>query len=412
MKRDNLHKLSTVGRSSRLPLRRVYFFVAFLLFIVILLIGFRFSGAYNDLQNKSEWALSLNAASSQEKGINYLLYGFYEEDGELYLEDIFLLNYPPQTDFPHIIFIPGEMLLNRQTEYQNATRARAQENDEENNEGTNESLATFFFPTHFYNEGGAKLLIEQISNFLGVPIHYYLELDYSGVPEMVDYRGGITYRGYALSGEEYYDYFLEGYMDEEPLQRALRRMQALVNLVEFVGEKKGIFNKSRSVRRAAPYIDTNMSRNGLEEFIPSFIPSITENERDVYELPGMWREQIDGEYYFEPDRELISYMMANLGEEFILPRELIRVAVLNGSGVAGVAAEVAAILEAEGFKVVEVDNADSFDYPRTQVIARQEEMKPAREVAYFIPDAELLKEVVEGSTVMVTVVVGKNFTLD
>ncbi len=392
--RDNLLRRSTGGRRSRLPLKRLYFFATLLLFIVILLIGFRFSGAYNDLQNRAEWALSLSDITSQDKGTNYLLYGFYEEDEKLYLEDIFLLNYPPETESPHIIFIPGEMLLNRD----------------------HESMATFFFPSHFHGEGGAKLLIEQLSSFLGVPIHYYLELDYSGVPEMVDYRGGVAYRGHVLEGDEYYDYFLRGVRVESPLQRALHRMQVLSTLVEFVGEKRGIFSKSRSVRKATPYIDTNMTWKELEELYPSLVSLFRDGENDedyrVIRLPGAWREQIDGEYYFEPDLELISYMMANLGEEFIMPRELTTVAVLNGSGVSGIAAKVAGILEAEGFRVVEVDNADSFDYPLSQVISRQDEMKPAREVASFISGAELIKEIVEGSPAMVTVIVGKNFTLD
>ena len=236
------------------------------------------------------------------------------------------------------------------------------------------------------------------------------------MPEMVDYGGGINYRGYVLNGDEYYDYFLKGERDEEPLQRALRRMQALGNLVELVGEKRGIFSKSRSVRKATPYIDTNMTWNELEESYPSFLSLISDSnideENSVIALPGAWHEQIDGEHYFEPDLELISYMMANLGEEFIMPRELITVAVLNGSGVAGVAAQIAEILKAEGFNVVEVGNADSFDYPRSQVISRQDEMKPAREVASFIPGADLLKESVESSPAMVTVIVGKNFTSD
>ena len=417
MERDNLLKRSPAVKRSRLPLNRLYFFVALLLFIVVLMIGFRFSGAYNDLQNRAEWALSLSDAALQEKGTNYLLYGFYEKGADMYLEDIFLLNYPPDTESPHIIFIPGEMLLNRQTEpMEISSQGDEIPENEENNKGTNERLNTFYYPVHFYKEGGAKLLLDQLSYFLGVPVHYYLELDYEGIPEMVDYRGGITYRGYNLDGYDYYDYFIQGERDEVPLSRALRRMQSLSSLVEYVGEKRGVFSKSRSVRKAAPYIDTNMTWNELDDFYASLSPLFSDQENNlkdnVIEVPGVWREHVDGESFFEPNGELISYMMTNLGKEFILPRELITVAVLNGSGVVGIAAQVADLLEEKGFQVVDVDNADSFDYPRSQVISRQEGMEPAREVAVMIPGAELLKEPVDGSPAMVTVIVGKNLTLD
>ncbi len=419
MERDNLLRRSPTVKRSKLPLNRLYFFVALLLFIVVLIIGFRFSGAHNDLQNRAEWALSLSDAALREQGTNHLLYGFYEKGGSMLLEDIFLINYPPDMESPHIIFIPGEMLFNRQVESLEISSLENSDEipgNEENNLGTNERINTFYFPVHFYKEGGAKLLIDQLSYFLGVPVHYYLELNYEGIPEMVDYRGGITYRGYDLDGDDYYDYFLQGERDELPLGRALRRMQSLSSLVEYVGEKRGVFSKSRSVRRAAPYIDTNMTWDELDNFYVSLAPLFSDQENNlkdnVIEVPGVWREHIDGDTYFEPNNELISYMMTNLGKEFILPRELITVAVLNGSGVAGIAAQVAELLEEKGFQVVDVDNADSFDYPRSQVISRQDGMEPAREVAVVIPGSELLKEPVEGSPAMVTVIVGKNFTLD
>ncbi|MEW5919991.1 MAG: LCP family protein [Bacillota bacterium] len=398
MERDNLLRRKTRVKRGRMPLNRLFFFLAFVLFIIVLIIGFRFSGAYNDLQNRADWALALRKAPLEEKGSNYLIYGVYQKEGEYYLEDIFLLNYPPGVKSPHIIFIPGEMLLNRQDDSKNDTAPPEKE--------------TFYFPVHFYEEGGAKLLIQQLSYFLSVPVHYFLGINYGGIPEMVDYRGGINYRGYVLNGNDYYDYFLQGERDEEPLQRALRRMQALGNLVEFVGEKRGIFSKSRSVRKAAPYLDTNMSWKELQEFYPTLESVFSAKGDEVISIPGMWRRQIDGEYYFEPERGLISYMMANLGKEFILPRELITVEVLNGSGVAGIAAKVAEILREQGFQVVNVGNADSFDYARSRVIARQAEIEPAKAVVDFIPGAELLKEEVKDFPTMVTVIIGKNFNLD
>lgn len=397
MERDNLLMRKKGSKRGKIPPKRLYFFAALILFIVVLLIGFRFSGAHKDLQNNAEWAMALRKTPLEEKGANYLVYGAYEQEGEYCLDDIFLLNYPPGVDSPHVIFIPGEMLLSLQNDTKNGDPA---EKD------------TFYFPVHFYEEGGAKLLIQQLSYFLGAPVHYFLGIDYAGVPEMVNYRGGYDYRGYLLKGEDFYDYFLKGEQDEEPLPRAMRRMQTLSDLVELVGEKQGIFSKSRSVRKAMPFLDTNMTWKELQDFYPILKDVFSTKGEEVINIPGVWRRQIDGEYYFEPERGLISYMMANLGKEFILPREMIKVEVLNGSGVAGIAAKAAELLREEGFAVVNVGNADSFDYARSRVIARQAEIEPAKEVVGFIPGAELIKDEIKDFPAMVTVIIGKNFKLD
>lgn len=387
-----------------MPRNRILFILAFVLFIIVLTIGFRFSGAQNDLQNTAEWALALRRPPLDDKGANYLIYGVYTKEGGIRMEEIFLLNYPPGAVYPHIIFIPGELLLNR-AEQQNGTPPPEQAGEDGE---PAEERNTYFLPANLYAEDGARLLISQISYFLGVPIHYYLGIDYGGIPVMVDYLGGIAYRGEVLRGDDYYGYFLRGEADEKPLQRALRRMQMLDLLVEAVGEKRGLFSKSRSLRKAAPYLDTNISWREMEEFYPSLAPLFSGKESEVTVLPGAWHRRIDGEYYYKAERGLISYLMANLGKDFILPRELVTVEVLNGSGVAGIAGKAAAMLQEHGFHVVNVDNADSFDYTRTQVISRQAEMGPAKEVAEIM-GAELLKEEVPGFPAMVTVIVGRNF---
>jgi len=410
MKRDNLNKRKSRAQRGRIPRNRILFILAGILFIIVLTVGFRFIGAQNDLQNTAEWAMALRQAPLEDKGANYLIYGVYTKEGELRMDEIFLLNYYPGAVYPHIIFIPGELLLNRRAEQQNGTPSPSPEQAAEIDELT-EERNTYFIPANLYAEGGARLLISQLSYFLGVPIHYYLGIDYGGIPVMVDYLGSITYRGDVLRGDDYYGYFLRGEADEKPLQRALRRMQMLDLLVEAVGEKRGLFSKSRSLRKAAPYLDTNISRREMDVLYPSLAPLFSGKESEITVLPGAWHRRIDGEYYYKVERGLLSYLMANLGKDFILPRELVTVEVLNGSGLAGIASKAAVMLQEHGFHVVNVDNADSFDYARTHVISRQAEMGPAKEVAEIM-GAELLKEEVPGFPAMVTVIVGRNFLPD
>ncbi len=221
--------------------------------------------------------------------------------------------------------------------------------------------------------------------------------------------GGISYQGYNLKGQDYLDYFLRSDEDEEPLERALRRVETIGNFIEFLGEKKGLFSVFSLVREASPYLDTDFSWKELQDFYTDLNP-LFDPQSMIVELPGSWRD-FDGELYFEPYQSQIASMMGNLGKDFILPRELITVEVLNGSGVAGIAARVGQMLEDEGFQVVKIDNADNFDYQRSHVISRLDDIEPAREVAVLISGAEFFKEPLAEHPAMVTVIIGKNFSL-
>lgn len=408
MKSDYLSKNQLRLRRNRIQRKRILFVMVFAFLIIVLVTGFRFIGTHNDLQNTAQWAMALRKAPFEDTGANYLIYGVYTKGQELRMEDIFLLNYPPGAVDPHIIFIPGDLIINRQPEQQNGTPSPGQTGEDDE---PAEVMNTYFLPARLYADGGAELLISQLSYLLGVPIHYYLGVDYGGISAIVDYLGGIAYGGNVLSGNDFYGRFLQVETDGSRPQIALRRMQMLDLLVKAIGEKRGLFSKSRSLRKVAPYLDTNISLSEMEVFYPSLALLFSGKDSAVTVLPGTWRQRIDGGYYYKPDTGLISYLMANLGDDFILPRQLVTVEVLNGSGVAGIAGKVALMLQEHGFQVVNVDDADSFDYARSRAISRQAEMEPARAVADIV-GAELLKEEVPGFPAMVTVIVGKDFSLE
>jgi hypothetical protein len=69
-----------------------------------------------------------------------------------------------------------------------------------------------------------------------------------------------------------------------------------------------------------------------------------------------------------------------------------RVEVLNGSGFEGEGGRVATRLREAGFQVVEVRNADRFDYPVTLVVDRTADGKAAREVSRALAGARILRQ--------------------
>lgn len=401
MKLDNRKQRKKRGGRAPINRQRLFFAILFVIFIGVIFVGVRFLGSYRDLQNRAEWARLLRLAP-QNKGINYLLYGVIEEDEEFCVKEMFFLNFSLDNYDPHIIFIPGNSLLLRLTEGDLVTP----EEGGEEAEGSR-TVTPYYTPSHFYNEGGAELLIRQVSFLLNAPVHHYLGVNYEGVPAMIDYRGNIPYKGYLVSGDDYLDYFMKGETEEEPLAGALRRARDLLKVVDFIGEEKGFWSTHRALREVSPYLETDLSWKELQEFYAKIGP-LFQPGKLVLELPGAWRD-LNGDSYFEPDYPKVRIMSENLGKDFLLLREMITVEVLNGCGVAGIAARVGEMLREEGFQVVNIDNADHFDYLHSQVISRLEEIGAAKTVAEYIPGAELFKEPLPDYPVMVTVILGKNY---
>ncbi|NOZ75986.1 MAG: LytR C-terminal domain-containing protein [FCB group bacterium] len=92
----------------------------------------------------------------------------------------------------------------------------------------------------------------------------------------------------------------------------------------------------------------------------------------------------------------------------------IEVEVLNGCGEQGIAARMSDFLRTHQIDVVRSENANSFDYTRTQVISRNENVEALKKVAgslgFDIRDKSRVRiEPTSDADVDVTVIVGKDF---
>ena len=84
----------------------------------------------------------------------------------------------------------------------------------------------------------------------------------------------------------------------------------------------------------------------------------------------------------------------------------ISVRVLNGSGIAGRAAEVAAALEAQGFTVVEIGDADSSAYTTSEIRHDAASAEAARTVLAALPGATT---VADDATTTITIILGTTY---
>jgi hypothetical protein len=97
--------------------------------------------------------------------------------------------------------------------------------------------------------------------------------------------------------------------------------------------------------------------------LANFARQIKQEDIKMYMVPGEGK-YISGISYFIPFQESMNEMI----DEIFFDDGDIKVAVLNGNGAKGVASKVASSLEIQGFKVVTIANADSFDYDTTTII--------------------------------------------
>ena len=92
-----------------------------------------------------------------------------------------------------------------------------------------------------------------------------------------------------------------------------------------------------------------------------------------------------------------------------VPRERVRVEVLNAGGVAGLARDVRDLLRDDGFDVVQFGNADSFDRDSTVVIDRVGNDDMAEGVANALGIRNVLSEPDPNLFVDVTVLLGRDW---
>lgn len=264
--------------------------------------------------------------------------------------------------------------------------------------------------------GGPELAVKTVEQFLGVPIQYYVQIDFYAFIKMVDHIGGIEVDvpeeirvdpialidgknsivlepgPNQLNGELTLAYARARKTEGADFDRADRQQQvalAVRNKILRLNMIPTLIAKAPALyNELAEGINTNLT---LEQMIslgmlamqiePGNIargviapPEMVTFERVVYggedadvlkPVPDKIRELRDSIFAAEsgigPAVEV-----STPAEAAVL--ENARIAVLNGAGEEGLAGRFADELTALGFNVTEVANADRMDYPTTRII--------------------------------------------
>ncbi len=257
-----------------------------------------------------------------------------------------------------------------------------------------------------YGYGGADLVERAVENLLKLEIDYYVATDFQGFAKIIDSVGGVEidvekamdYDDHAqglhihlkpgrqrLSGEEALHYVRfrgDGLGDVslvDPVNNVyegrVERQQKFVKAVaEQILDPANIWRAPALIRRLADALETNMPMTTILRYaaIVQYIPST-----NIYTsvLPGN-SQTINGASYWVPDEVQVTRLVQSMQRPTPPPvvqdedqaSRPIRVRVLNGSGVQGVARSAKNFLTPQGFDVVEIGNAQHFNYQQTEII--------------------------------------------
>ncbi len=392
-------------KTVRLKKKKVIFLSAVLLLIALLLTTVRIVGLLNSLQNKSVVSESLVETGDMEWE-NTLLVGVdTREDGKKYIDQLVMVGFNPSEKRAFLLHIPGETQVH--------LRAYGGERVE--------NLYALESSSH-----RLPLIMETVSELLNMPVHNFFEINYWELPQaikavknvtvdveetLIDNQRIIFPRGeYLLEEDEVYRYFSFELEGEHSLDRLQRQRLFMAALVEKVMGKNLITGLPGSISRLSPLVSTNMSWRELFQKYDLFKNMSYRGQVSAEIIPGSL-DEIEGVSYWVVDREETGALISELtGKEIIgLQPHGITLEILNGVGVGGTANRVSRALRGLGYEVVRIANADHFNYTSTQIINRTEDLEIAQPLADLFDGSEVGQEVIEGSNVQITIIIGHNF---
>jgi hypothetical protein len=287
-----------------------------------------------------------------------------------------------------------------------------------------------------YNPENWEPYREAVGGLLGHPVDFVVRFNSLNFEKLVDHLGGIDVfipnavddtvdgvrylfppGGVDLDGAKarsYIEYKPQGEVTSERTEREHRITQSLLRSL-------GEFSDRILSDEVFPYIlelvDSDLDDRSLATFIAAM--STMDTERLVFQGILGNRRSLDGKEVLFPyyDGKLIKETIQRITETLvrsdIFGEDLltVRIEILNGAGVAGLASRTAQLYKSYGFRIASVTNAERNDYERTVVLDRRGNPDGARRVAELIRCEQIHSQIDENrdETVDVTIILGKDF---
>lgn len=299
---------------------------------------------------------------------------------------------------------------------------------------------------HFYGElngQGPALAKETVETNLGIPIDYYVRLDFEGFKEIVDTLGGVTIDVEAPIRDDMFPDDNYGYRSIY-IPAGRQEMDGEM-LLQYVRTRHG-GNDFERVRRQQQALRALAQRALSLDLLPR-LPALCNTALDAIStdlqpleilalanlgsqigLDGVEMKAIDeslttpfvtldGAQILLPDKAGIEAML----EELLAPPtslaslenrgEEVRIVIRNGTTQVGLAEKVADLLYRRGYDVQKQIDLDLPRYEETVITSREESMEWARNLAGLLGIDRVLLTSFEGEDADITILLGQGFAL-
>lgn len=295
-----------------------------------------------------------------------------------------------------------------------------------------------------YAYEGVQGSMDAASELLGVPIHYYVKIDYKGFIKLVDDVGGVKVNVpinmdwddnagdlhiHLKKGEQVLDgkqalglvRYRKGYSNQD-LGRIETQQLFMNAFMDKVTSPSIVLKVNKIMGTISDYVETNMKP--ME--IMSYVDDAAKARKNIkmYTLPGKPNyigktsyfivnksnlDKIIDEVYNSDDPESSRDNVEDTKEKFGFNPQDVSIEVLNGGAPAGSAAKMGDTLKGYGFVVKRISNVSGTEYNSTQVINRKESSKIVKAISKMVDDSVLVDDRDESSDVDLTLILGKNY---
>lgn len=261
-----------------------------------------------------------------------------------------------------------------------------------------------------YQLGRARLMVATVEYLVGTEIDYYMKIDRKALQKAIDDLKGLNMGGKTLSGTGAVDYVRGTGKDKEA--DSIKRQQTVLKLLD--AKMKGLtaVELVKMITDTKPDFDTDMKAK-YAAVLAQQIVNVENSDILFYTLP-MKEMVVDNRTLYQPLRPQIDSLMDKLfgKDRNKNDKQASRIRVLNGSGEPGLANDLARILISNGYRVIDIKNADRFDYPETELIvysSDSSEMIKANQVKGILGIGKIYVNNLPQDVADMTIIVGKDY---
>lgn len=291
-----------------------------------------------------------------------------------------------------------------------------------------------------FEEQGIEAYRERVQSLLGTPVNFYVSLSMDQLSNLVDLIGGIELfianpqqdvgqddavllpsGNVTLDGSKITTYLTFDDPTERTTERTSRRQKFLQGFLGSLGDNASFLVHRDVVPHLTKNLESNLDRRSLLAFIEE-LSSFDEDRVVTRRVQGNVRV-VEGAQggeellfpHFEGEwlRQSVRQVRENLASIDAVRDEaiVVRLEILNGTTVSGLARRTKELYENYGFDVVSFGNAESNDVEETVILNRSDDPGIADRVADIIGADIVRAEREEGIeySVDATIILGKDF---